>query len=49
MKKSTRTTIVLLDSHAILHRGYHAMGGFATRDGKPTGALYGFVTMKNGV
>ena len=45
MKKSTRTTIVLLDSHAILHRGYHAMGGFATRDGKPTGALYGFVTM----
>lgn len=45
MKKSTQTTIVLLDSHAILHRAYHAMGGFATRDGKPTGALYGFVTM----
>jgi DNA polymerase-1 len=45
MKKSTQKTIVLLDSHAILHRGYHAMGGFATRDGKPTGALYGFVTM----
>ncbi len=45
MKKSPRTTIVLLDSHAILHRGYHAMAGFATRDGKPTGALYGFVTM----
>ncbi len=45
MKKSTKKTIVLLDAHAILHRGYHAMGGFATRDGKPTGALYGFVTM----
>lgn len=45
MKKSPLTTIVLLDAHAILHRGYHAMGGFATRDGKPTGALYGFVTM----
>jgi DNA polymerase I len=45
MKKSTQKTIVLLDSHAILHRGYHAMGDFATRDGKPTGALYGFVTM----
>lgn len=45
MKKSTLKTIVLLDAHAILHRGYHAMGGFATRDGKPTGALYGFVTM----
>lgn len=45
MKKSSRTTVVLLDAHAILHRAYHAMGGFATRDGKPTGALYGFVTM----
>jgi DNA polymerase-1 len=45
MKKSQLKTIVLLDSHAILHRGYHAMGGFATRAGKPTGALYGFVTM----
>lgn len=45
MKKSERKTIVLLDAHAILHRGYHAMGGFATRAGKPTGALYGFITM----
>lgn len=45
MKKDSRTTIVLLDSHAILHRGYHAMGGFATRDGRPTGALYGFIIM----
>jgi DNA polymerase-1 len=45
MKKDARTTIVLLDAHAILHRGYHAMGGFATKDGRPTGALYGFVMM----
>lgn len=43
--KDSRTTIVLLDAHAILHRGFHAMGGFATRDGRPTGALYGFLTM----
>lgn len=43
--KSYKKTIVLLDAHAILHRGYHAMGGFATRDGRPTGALYGFITM----
>jgi DNA polymerase I len=45
MKKSHLKTIVLLDAHAILHRGYHAMQGFATRDGRPTGALYGFITM----
>jgi DNA polymerase I-like protein with 3'-5' exonuclease and polymerase domains/5'-3' exonuclease len=45
MKKDSRTTIVLLDAHAILHRGYHAMSGFSTRDGRPTGALYGFTMM----
>ncbi len=45
MKKSNKTTIVLLDAHAVLHRGYHAMQGFATRDGRPTGALYGLLTM----
>jgi DNA polymerase-1 len=45
MKKSSLKTVVLLDAHAILHRGYHAMQGFATRDGRPTGALYGFITM----
>ncbi len=45
MTLKNKKTVVLLDSHAILHRAYHAMGGFATRDGRPTGALYGFVTM----
>jgi len=45
MIKSKLKTVVLLDAHAILHRGYHAMGGFATRDGRPTGALYGFIIM----
>ncbi len=44
-KKDERETIVLLDAHAILHRGFHAMQGFATRDGRPTGALYGFLMM----
>lgn len=37
--------IVLIDSHALLHRSYHAMGGFSTRDGRPTGALFGFIKM----
>ena len=43
--KINKKTVVLLDAHAILHRGYHAMQGFATRDGRPTGALYGFIMM----
>jgi DNA polymerase-1 len=45
MKNDNKKTVVLLDAHAILHRGFHAMAGFATRDGRPTGALYGFLTM----
>lgn len=37
--------LVLLDSHALLHRSYHAMPGFTTYQGRPTGALFGFVKM----
>lgn len=42
-KKNKR--LVLLDSHAILHRAYHAIPDFATSKGEPTGALYGLITM----
>ncbi|MEK7604385.1 MAG: DNA polymerase [Patescibacteria group bacterium] len=46
-KKSDKKRIVLLDSHAIIHRAYHAL--FAAEltgpDGAPTGALYGLVSM----
>ncbi|TSC87018.1 MAG: DNA polymerase I [Parcubacteria group bacterium Gr01-1014_8] len=37
--------LVLLDSHAVLHRAYHAIPDFATSKGEPTGALYGLVSM----
>ncbi len=37
--------LILLDSHAILHRAYHALPDFATSKGEPTGALYGLSTM----
>ncbi len=37
--------LVLLDMHAILHRGYHALPDFVTNDGTPTGALFGLYTM----
>ena len=33
--------LVLLDVHAILHRAYHALPGFTSSRGEPTGALYG--------
>lgn len=38
-----RKRIVLLDSHAILHRAYHAIPDFTKSNGEPTGALYGLI------
>ncbi|MBP6883780.1 MAG: hypothetical protein KBC06_00915, partial [Candidatus Pacebacteria bacterium] len=44
-KAKTTKTIVLLDSHAIIHRAYHALPEFLSSGGEPTGALYGLSTM----
>jgi DNA polymerase-1 len=38
-------TLVLLDSHAIIHRAYHALPEFLSSKGEPTGALYGLSSM----
>lgn len=40
-----RKKLILLDSHAIIHRAYHALPDFMSSSGEPTGALYGLVTM----
>lgn len=40
-----RKRLVLLDMHAILHRGYHALPDFVSGKGEPTGALYGLVVL----
>ncbi len=46
MKKNTTIkTLILLDAHAIIHRAYHALPGFASSTGEPTGATYGLSTM----
>ena len=46
-KSSAQKRIVLLDTHAIIHRAYHAL--FAAEltgpNGQPTGALHGLVAM----
>lgn len=44
MSKDTKT-LVLLDSHAIIHRAYHALPDFLSSKGEPTGALYGLSNM----
>lgn len=45
MKSNSKKRIVLLDTHAIIHRAYHALPDFTTSSGKPTGALYGLSSM----
>ncbi|OHB17807.1 MAG: hypothetical protein A2749_00990 [Parcubacteria group bacterium RIFCSPHIGHO2_01_FULL_45_26] len=45
IRKNGKRTLVLLDTHAILHRAYHAMPGFVSSKGEPTGALYGLALM----
>ncbi|MEK7227643.1 MAG: DNA polymerase [Patescibacteria group bacterium] len=45
-KKIDKKRLILLDSHAIIHRAYHALPEFsASSTGEPTGALYGLVAM----
>ena len=40
-----RKRLVLLDTHAIIHRAYHALPDFSSSKGEPTGALYGITSM----
>jgi DNA polymerase I len=37
--------LVILDTHAILHRAYHALPDFSSSKGEPTGALYGLISI----
>lgn len=48
-KKTDTKKVVILDSHAIIHRAYHALPDFASTTGEPTGALYGLSTMLFGI
>ncbi len=40
-----RPTLYLVDAMSNIHRAYHAIRGLSTRAGRPTNAIYGFVTM----
>jgi 5'-3' exonuclease len=44
-KKTNKKKLILLDSHAIIHRAYHALPEFMNSRGEPTGAIYGLATM----
>lgn len=42
--KKENNTIVLVDAFSVIHRAYHALPNFTTEEGKPVGAVYGFVS-----
>jgi len=44
-KLGVKKRLVILDTHAILHRAYHALPDFSSSKGEPTGALYGLISM----
>ncbi|MBP9852746.1 MAG: polymerase [Patescibacteria group bacterium] len=37
--------LVVIDGKSVFYRGYYAMGSLATKDGTPTGGVFGFATM----
>ncbi len=38
-------TLLIIDGNALMHRAYHALPPFKTKDGIPTNAVYGFLSM----
>lgn len=47
--KNGSKTLLLLDSHAIIHRAYHAVPDLQNSKGVPTGALFGIINMLFGI
>lgn len=42
---STKKKLVVIDGKSVFYRGYYAMPNLSTKDGKPTGGVYGFAVM----
>lgn len=40
-----KETLILLDTHAIIHRAYHALPELTSPSGEPVGAVYGLAAM----
>jgi DNA polymerase-1 len=41
-KRPKKKVLALIDGNALVHRAYHALPPLTTKDGKPSGAVYGF-------
>ncbi len=42
MPNNKRKILALIDGNALVHRAYHALPPLTTKEGKPSGAVYGF-------
>ena len=42
---SKRKTLAIIDGKSVFYRGYYAMPSLTTKDGTPTGGVYGFAVM----
>ncbi len=42
---ANKKKLAIIDGKSVFYRGYFAMGGLSTKDGTPTGGVYGFATM----
>ena len=40
-----KKVFAIIDGKSVFYRGYYAMPNLATSDGRPTGGVYGFMTM----
>ena len=38
-------TLLLVDANALIHRCFHALPPFTTKEGKPSGAIYGLASI----
>src|ERR1700709_2390327 len=45
MSETAKKKLAIIDGKSVFYRGYYAMGSLATKDGTPTGGVYGFAAM----
>lgn len=44
-EKGSRKRLVIIDGKSVFYRGYYAMPNLSTKDGTPTGGVFGFASM----
>jgi len=44
-EEKARKKLVVIDGKSVFYRGYYAMPNLSTKDGRPTGGVFGFATM----